>query len=504
MYEVLYRKHRPRDFAGIIGQEHVTIPLQKALEKSIYSHAYVFAGPRGTGKTSTARVLAKYLNCLSEDKPCGKCESCTSIDHSSYMDVVELDAASYRGIDEIRKIRDGAGYRPVMGRTKVYIIDEFHMLTREAFNALLKTLEEPPQNTVFILATTNLEKVPDTVISRCQVFQFRPLSDADIESYLTSVTKKEGIDPSSEALHLIARHARGSMRDAVNVLERVASVADHISLDDVHRILGLVPKDSVEEYLLGMINGEFDLITKVSGTVSQHGLSYDQLVTQALDLLKTRLVEGSISLKSGVLVGTALWEIFQELRSAMDKKSVFEVLSIVKMQRLEKSHPVGFAEAKETPGESTTEPVRQTPIAEKETTDKTTFSNCLDSLYQKRQILLWSVLKMADVEEKDKSVSLRFSPEAHFARTIFDEQFELIQSMVLKEVGKSVLIENEQNRSARVVDENKTEEDTREKKEQILQSLPEKQRDYVRRIVRLFGDDVELSVDNGEEDKRNG
>ncbi len=173
----LYRKYRPLDFDEILGQPHVVKYFKNALNKQEVSHAYIFSGPRGTGKTTTARILAKVLNCKDPQgyNPCNKCENCISINNNSFLDVIEMDAASNRGIDEIRNIRDSSNYRPVYGKYKVYIIDEFHMLTREAFNALLKTLEEPPSHVVFILATTNLEKVPDTIISRAQIINFKNL-----------------------------------------------------------------------------------------------------------------------------------------------------------------------------------------------------------------------------------------------------------------------------------------------------------------------------------------
>ena len=175
--EVLYRKYRPKSFSEIVGQDHVKKILTNALKMGRIAHAYIFAGPRGTGKTTTARILAKSLNCENrkDAEPCNQCQSCISIDEGTFMDVVELDAASNRGIDEIRRIREGAGYRPIEGKYKVYIIDEVHMLTKEAFNALLKTLEEPPEHVVFVLATTNLEKVPPTIVSRCQVLEFKNL-----------------------------------------------------------------------------------------------------------------------------------------------------------------------------------------------------------------------------------------------------------------------------------------------------------------------------------------
>ncbi|MFN4190565.1 MAG: DNA polymerase III subunit gamma/tau, partial [Pseudothermotoga sp.] len=209
--EALYRKYRPKNFDQIIDQLQAKLVLQNAIVKDSVSHAYIFTGPRGTGKTSVARVLAKALNCDNRTsyEPCCNCDSCISIDKGTHPDVIELDAASNRGIDEIRRIRDAVGFRPMIGKYKVYIIDEFHMLTREAFNALLKTLEEPPTRVTFVLATTNLEKVPPTIISRCQVIEFKNFTEDDIVKNLLQVSSREGLKLLEDAAKFVAKRANG-------------------------------------------------------------------------------------------------------------------------------------------------------------------------------------------------------------------------------------------------------------------------------------------------------
>src|SRR5918999_3209960 len=242
----LYRKWRPRTFDAVAGQEPVVRTLSRAIETSRVAHAYLFSGPRGTGKTSTAKVLAMELNCEKgpTPEPDGTCESCRAIMNNSSLDVVEMDAASNRGIDEIRDLRDCVNLAPAAGRVKVYIIDEVHMLTPEAFNALLKMLEEPPEHVVFVLATTEKHKVLPTIISRCQGFDFKRPGVETLVKKLTEIAEAEGIEAEPEALTVIAREGRGSFRDAEGLLDQLASFAEGpITATGVREFLGSVGSD---------------------------------------------------------------------------------------------------------------------------------------------------------------------------------------------------------------------------------------------------------------------
>jgi DNA polymerase-3 subunit gamma/tau len=295
-YTVLARRYRPQQFGDVVGQEPVTRALVNALESNRVAHAYLFTGARGVGKTSTARILAKALNCVQGPTahPCDQCDHCQSIATGEDVDVLEIDGASNRGIDEVREIRQNVQYRPGRGRYKIYIIDEVHMLTPPAFNALLKTLEEPPGHVKFIFATTEVQKIPVTILSRCQRFDFAGISSARIVEQLRKVTAGEHKQADDEALELIARRAGGSMRDAQSLLDQLLAFGGdgerRLTTDEVHRLLGMAHDERVASLAAAVLASEPRQVLELVGQAVDDGLQLGELLDQLIEYWRDLMV----------------------------------------------------------------------------------------------------------------------------------------------------------------------------------------------------------------------
>jgi len=289
MAQALYRKWRSRTFDEVVGQEHVTTTLRNALRDGRVAHAYLFTGPRGTGKTSTARILAKALNCTApeEERPCGVCPTCVAISEGRMLDLIEIDAASNNSVDDIRELREKVGFRPSEGGYKIYIIDEVHMLSKSAFNALLKTLEEPPPHARFVLATTEPHKIPATVLSRCQRFDFRRIPVAQITAHLRHIANEEGVQAEDAALTAIARSAQGCMRDAISLLDQMTSYgAESISAEQVHQVLGSVSGESVAKFVDALATQDVATGLKLIQELLLDGASLQEFTTQVIEHLR--------------------------------------------------------------------------------------------------------------------------------------------------------------------------------------------------------------------------
>lgn len=333
-YIPLYRKYRPQTIEQIVGQEHIKKALTNAIQMDRISHAYLFTGPRGTGKTSTARIFAKSLNCVNGPTitPCNECENCKNITNSIPIDVIEIDAASNRSVNDADEIIQKVALAPVNSRYKIYIIDEVHMLTNQAFNALLKTLEEPPKNVIFILATTEVHKVLDTIKSRCQRFDFKRITTEDISKHLRYISDKEGINITDDALSYIAQNSAGGMRDSIALLDQLSvlnSSESAIDVDDINRLLGRLSFDSLTT-LFGMIstsnqNGALDILN----SIYNQGNEPSQILSNFLEYLRNALILKSIGKNSVQGVVQLNEEQVKKLTSQIENLETHQILSLI-------------------------------------------------------------------------------------------------------------------------------------------------------------------------------
>ncbi|MCA9177696.1 MAG: DNA polymerase III subunit gamma/tau [Planctomycetales bacterium] len=332
-YVVVARRYRPQGFDELVGQQQVSQALGNAIRTQRVGHAYLFTGARGVGKTSTARIFAKALNCIEgpTPSPCGKCDICDSIATGDDVDVLEIDGASNRGIDEIRQLRSNVNVRPSRSRYRIYIIDEVHMLTMPAFNALLKTLEEPPEHVKFIFCTTDPEKIPITVLSRCQRFDFAPVETKEIRRRLAEITIAEGAEADDDALDLIARRAAGSMRDSQSLLEQLLSFSgSHITLDGVHQLLGTARGGRVESLGHSLLRRDTAAVLNEIGASLQEGVDAGQLTEQLLAFFRDVLVAAEgCDAEMALQADAQQWEVMAEAGRAAGVETLLAAMQII-------------------------------------------------------------------------------------------------------------------------------------------------------------------------------
>ena len=325
MHMTLYRKYRPKTFEEVAGESDIIKTLKNSLDNNKLAHAYLFNGPRGVGKTTSARLIAKGVNCLKNgisSTPCNECEACREIDRGNFIDLIEIDAASNRGIDEIRELKDKINYRPSKGRKKIYIIDEVHMLTKEAFNALLKTLEEPPEHVIFILATTEPDKILPTIISRCQRYDFKTLSYQEIKNKLSDICEKENIKIDDGSLEVIYEASGGSMRDAISILERVAvsNLGEEITEENTSKTIGITSKNLLQNF--------YDIIKSNS---LQKGVEFlEKLWIDSVDIekffkdfakfIKDETYKGNVQIEKGLKIIGDTFDSLNKFKYEEDKR----------------------------------------------------------------------------------------------------------------------------------------------------------------------------------------
>ena len=354
----LYLKYRPQNFKTVVGQDHIVMTLTNALKHNSLTHAYLFCGPRGTGKTSLARILAKSINCSNAEggiDPCDKCENCEAILKGRMVDLIEIDAASNRGIDEIRELREKILFAPTQGKYKVYIIDEVHMLTKEAFNALLKTLEEPPAHAFFILATTEMHKIPETIISRCQQFNFKRITSEAIVKRLEDIAAEEKIQAEPDALELIAKMSSGGLRDAIGLMEQM-NINGSVIFQEVINNLGLTGHMQVEAFFEALIKEDSIKAIEIINQVNGQGQNLNQFCGDLISYLREQMILG-VHGKKDISNIIRYIEIFSEAKQQINQALIPQLpLEIASIKAC------GFVINTETANENI---VQEKPVKEK-------------------------------------------------------------------------------------------------------------------------------------------
>ncbi len=432
MGKSLYRSYRSRSFDEIIGQDHITTVLKNSLKNESIGHAYLLSGPRGVGKTSMARILAHAVNDIKYEG------------EDINLDIIEIDAASNRRIDEVREIRERVHIAPVAGKYKVYIIDEVHMLTKEAFNALLKTLEEPPAHAIFILATTESHKIPDTILSRCIQLNFKPISDDLLTGHLKDIAKNEKINITDEALAILANHSNGSFRDAISLLEQVKFMSDKIDINEVNTMLGLASKATIDNILSNAFGGNIVAVRQSLENTYSSGANETILATQLSNELREILVSDSMYDQAEILALLhSLLGVSGSTNSRLELELALSSLALSSTSKMQptQQHTVQAAvtkkEIKTEITEKSHKPLLEEVVVEKaeETSSTSLWDSFLEAL-KSRNNTLYGIARMAEVDEKIDEIELRFKFAFHYKQASEPKNLQIFNELLKKITNK--------------------------------------------------------------------
>jgi len=451
MGQVLYRKYRSKDLSEVLGQSHITTALNNALKNNRIAHAYLFTGPRGVGKTSTARILAHAVNNLPYNED------------SNHIDIVEIDAASNNGVDEIRELREKAYITPTAGKYRVYIIDEVHMLSKPAFNALLKILEEPPEHVIFILATTETHKLPETIISRTQRFSFKPISNEDVIKHLKEIAQKERYKISDDAYRLLAEKGQGSFRDSISLLDQISSIKNDIEEEDVINYLGMPSERTISDVidLLESVNPNYKQMSLELNKLYDQGFNPENLSKAIMGIIRRKLVEGELSLDKETTF-KLLYELLEVSKSSDPKSKLILVLlsnlkttdtikvelKIIKEKKIEepkkiieeKIEPVVIEEEINLPDENLEKEAVKDIEEEFEVQPNGNWNDVLDEL-RKKQNTIHALVKSAKVTILDDEIILTFDYAFHQKKIDEIKNKAVLDKAIKKFFGKSMKIE---------------------------------------------------------------
>lgn len=450
MYITLYRKYRPKDFEDVAGEKEIVRTLKNSLKNNRLSHAYLFTGPRGVGKTSIARLMAKGINCLTgiTDTPCNVCENCLEISKGSFLDLIEIDAASNRGIDEIRQLKEKVNYAPNKGRKKIYIIDEVHMLTKEAFNALLKTLEEPPEHVVFILATTEPDKILATIISRCQRYDFKAVSYEEMRKRLEYITTQEGYEVDEKTFEIVYEFSEGSMRDSLSILERVIMNLEgkEIKSDEVEKILGITPTAKLDEMIELLFNDTLERAVEYFESSLKEIIDTEAFFKDIAKRVKRRVVDGTLDLKKGIELIDIIYDILTKFRYEEDKKLLGYIILNRAFSKEEKAikevvvEKVIYSNEKTLEEASDKKAERVSNLTETEV--KSSWGKIVEEA-KKRKITFSAFLIKANYKSfRDGVLTIEFPPEQNFSRTMMEtEPYKSIFEEVITDIlGEKLIV----------------------------------------------------------------